>query len=211
MESEKERKDESGSARPDTGEANSDDRKRSKTELDTEGLEIEGATSTAAATAGEETESTGEQKEVPKKVIGARKHLLMGISLLLVLVLVGGGVFMWVKYFSSGRGAEGTGDHPKGPLYELKPFFIPLNTNAEDKQFIRLTMTLELHSEGTLKQVKKHLEEIRGTIFPLLLNTSVERFEWEREPLAQELTSAINHSLGETHIKRVFFKSIIEM
>lgn len=93
MESEKERKDESGSARPDTGEANSDDRKRSKTELDTEGLEIEGATSTAAATAGEETESTGEQKEVPKKVIGARKHLLMGISLLLVLVLVGGGGF----------------------------------------------------------------------------------------------------------------------
>lgn len=44
---------------------------------------------------------------------------------------------------------------PQGLVYELKPFFLPLNSKAESKGFMKLTLVLELCEGSSCKQFTK--------------------------------------------------------
>jgi len=118
-------------------------------------------------------------------------------------------VFIWARYFASDDGKEADLSAIQGPVYELKPFFIPLNSKAESKNFMRLTMVLELCDESDNKQILKQIEQIRSNVFKILINVSPAKIQWERRVLAEEILSTINLLIEKEIVKRVFFKDVL--
>ena len=120
-------------------------------------------------------------------------------------------MFIWTNYFAPDDGKGLALGVPQGPVYELKPFFVPLNLNAGSKKFMRLTLVLELSDESSYKQIKKRIEEIRSNIFKILVNSSPKNIENTKgkEVLAEKIISIINLLLAENTVKKVFFKEVL--
>lgn len=185
-----------------------DEKDRSKSELDVEGLDTEEIVAKEA----EKDKETDEPKETPqKKGVGKEEYILIGISLLLVLIVVSSSVFIWARYFSSENEKNLALDAPLGAVYELKPFFVPLNTSAKSKKFMRLTLILELYDGSSDRQIKKRIEEVRNRVFKTLTNVSPTNIENNRgkKLLAEEIISIINLVLSGKVIKNVYFRDIV--
>ena len=185
-----------------------DEKDRSKSELDTEGLDTEEITAKDA----ENDKETDKPKETPqKKEVGKKEYILVGISLLLVLIVVSGAVFIWAMYFSSDNEKILALNAPLGAVYELKPFFVPLNTSAKSKKFMRLTLILELYDESSDRQIKKRIEEVRNRVFKTLTNVSPTNIENNRgkKLLSEEIISIINLVLAGKVIKNVYFRDVV--
>ena len=181
---------------------------RSKRELDVEGLDVEEITAKDA----EMDQETDTPKETPqKKGVGKEEYILIGISLLLVLIVVSSSVFIWARYFSSENEKNLALDAPLGAVYELKPFFVPLNTSAKSKKFMRLTLILELYDGSSDRQIKKRIEEVRNRVFKTLTNVSPTNIENNRgkKLLAEEIISIINLVLSGKVIKNVYFRDVV--
>ena len=187
------------------GKAAEDSQRRSSTELDSEGLALDEDLKENAAE--EKTDDT--QKEIPqKKRRGKREYILISVSLLLVVIMISGGVFIWARYFTSDKGVAL--NYSRGYEYELKPFFVPL-AKAESGKFLRVNMIIELADKRSSKQIVKRIEGIRGSILNILINASPKNIESSqgKEVLAEEITSTINLLLGEEIVKGVFFNEAL--
>jgi len=185
-----------------------DSKDRSKSELDTKGLDVEEITAKDA----EKDKETDKPKETPqKKGIGKKEYIMIGISLLLVLIVVSGAVFIWARYFSSDNEKILALNAPQGAVYELKPFFVPLNTKAKSKKFMRMTLILELYDESSDRQIKKRIEEVRNRVFKVLTNVSPTNIENNRgkKLLSEEIISIINLVLAGKVIKNVYFRDVV--
>lgn len=176
---------------------------RSKTELDVEGLDLEESPQEVAADRREET--------VQVKKRNKREWVLTFFSLLVILIMVIGGVFIWARYFASDDGKRLALNTPLGVVYELKPFFVPLNSNAESGKFLRATMVLELFNESSYEQIESRIEEVRSNIFKILVNASPENVgnTKGKKVLAERIVSTSNHLFGEKVVKRIFFKDVL--
>ena len=176
---------------------------RSKTELDVEGLDLEESPQEVAADEREE--------KVQVKRRNKREWVLTFFSLLVILIMVIGGVFIWARYFASDDGKRLALNTPLGVVYELEPFFVPLNSNAESGKFLRATMVLELFNESFYEQVESRIEEVRSNIFKILANTSPKNVgnTKGKKVLAERIVSTSNHLLGEKVVKRIFFKDVL--
>lgn len=176
---------------------------RSKTELDVEGLGLEEFPQEVAA------DESKEKVQVKRK--NKREWVLTFFSLLVILIMVIGGVFIWARYFASDDGKRLALNTPLGVVYELEPFFVPLNSNAESGKFLRATMVLELFNESSYEQVESRIEEVRSNIFKILVNTSPKNVgnTKGKKVLAERIVSTSNHLLGEKVVKRIFFKDVL--
>jgi flagellar basal body-associated protein FliL len=128
--------------------------------------------------------------------------------LLLVVIMISGGVFIWARYFTSDKGLAPNSS--RGYEYELKPFFVPL-AKAESGKFLRVNMIIELADKRSSKQIVKRIEGVRGSILNILINVSPKNIESSqgKEVLAEEITSTINLLLGEEIVKGVFFNEVL--
>jgi len=204
---EKEQQGEKGVAEIENGEVDKDTKKRSKTELDLEGIDL----SEAPQEGGEKDETADKQEEkFQKKRISKREYILVVFAVLLILIMASGSVFIWARYFASDE--EGLAlSVPQGPVYELKPFLVPLNTKAESKKFMRLTLVLELDDESSYKKITKRIEEVRGNVFKILVKVSPKKIEYpdEKKDLAEKIISTINLLLAKNTVRNVFFKDML--
>lgn len=181
---------------------------RSKSELDMESLDAEEITAKDA----EKDKETEKPKETPqKKGVGKKEYIMIGITLLLVLIMVSGAVFIWARYFSSDNEKILALNAPQGAVYELKPFFVPLNTKAKSKKFMRMTLILELYNESSDRQIKKRIEGVRNRVFKVLTNVSPTNIENNqgKKLLSEEIISIINLVLAGKVIKNVYFRDVV--
>lgn len=176
---------------------------RSKTELDVEGLGLEESPQEVAA------DESKEKVQVKRK--NKREWVLTFFSLLVILLMVIGGVFIWARYFASDDGKRLALNTPLGVVYELEPFFVPLNSNAESGKFLRATMVLELFNESSYEQIESRIEEVRSNIFKILVNASPKNVgnTKGKKALAERIVSTSNLLLGEKIVKRIFFKDVL--
>lgn len=189
-------------------EVSKNNKKRSKTELDAEDLDA----AKIPQEVGEEDETADKQKEkFQKKRTSKREYLLTIFTVLLLLIMICGGVLILTRYFASDDGKGLALDVPQGPVYELKPFFVPLNLKAGAKKFMRLTLVLELSDESSYKQITKRIEEVRSNIFKILFNFSPKNIENSqgKEILAEKIISIINLLVAENIVKKVFLKDVL--
>ncbi|KPJ61879.1 MAG: hypothetical protein AMJ42_00675 [Deltaproteobacteria bacterium DG_8] len=183
-------------------------KKRSKTELDIEGLDVE---EVPQEDAGKDEAADKQEEKIQKEGISKRDFILTIFTVLLLLVMISGGVFIWARYFASKEGEGLALSVPQGPVYELKPFFVPLNSDVKSKKFMRLTLVLELSDETSYKQITKCIEEVRSNIFKIIVNASPKNIEntQGKEVLAEKIISIINLLLAENIVKKVFFKDVL--
>jgi flagellar basal body-associated protein FliL len=184
------------------------DKERSSTALDTEGLDREEIS--PEDDTGEE-EAKKQEEGSQKKGIGKREYLAIGISLLLVLIVMSSSVFIWARYFASDDEKVLTPSVPQGPVYELKPFFVPFKSNSKSKGFVRLNLTLELYERSSEKKIKKRIEEVRSRVFRILVNTSSKNIENNqgKRILSEEIVSTINLVLAEKVVKKVYIRDVV--
>jgi len=185
-----------------------ENKKRSGTELDTEDIDMKEIT---AEEAGKDKESDKPKEAPQKKEVAKKEYIMIVISLLLVLTVVSGVLFVWARYFTSDDSEGLALSVPQGPVYELKPFFVPLNSNAKSNKFLRLTLVLELCDEKSYKQVKRKIEEVRNNIFEILVNASHKKIEniQGQKVLVEKIISIINLLLAEKIVEKVFFKNVV--
>ncbi len=178
-------------------------KERSKTELDVEGLDLEESPQDVAA----------DEREEKVQVKGGHKRewVLTFFSLLVILIMVIGGVFIWARYFASDDGKRLALNTPLGVVYELKSFFVPLNSNAESGKFLRATVVLELFNESSYEQIESRIEEVRSNIFKILVNASPKNVgnTKGKKVLAEKIVSTSNLLFGEKVVKRIFFKDVL--
>lgn len=178
-------------------------KKRSNTELDSESLDLEEAPQEVVV---------DEKKEIIQKgETGKRNWSLTFVSLLLVLIVVSGGVFIWARYFPSEDVKRLALSTPQGFTYELEPFFAPLNSKAESEKFLRATLVLELFDESSYEHIRKRIEGVRSNIFKILVNASPKNVENNKgkEILAEKIISTSNLLLENKIVKSVFFKNVL--
>jgi len=184
------------------------DKERSSTELDTEGFD--GEEISPEDDTGEE-EAKEQEEGSRKRGIGKREYLTIGISLLLVLIGVSSSVFIWARYFASDDEKVLTPSVPQGSVYELKPFFVPFNSNSKSKGFVRLNLTLELYERSSEKKIKKRIEEVRSRAFRILVTTSSKNIENDQDKriLSEKIVSTINLVLAEKVVKKVYIRDMV--
>jgi flagellar basal body-associated protein FliL len=184
------------------------DKERSSTALDTEGLDREEISPEDDTW---EEEAKKQEGGSQKKGIGKREYLAIGISLLLVLIVMSSSMFIWARYFASDDEKVLTPSVPQGPVYELKPFFVPFKSNSKSKGFVRLNLTLELYERSSEKKIKKRIEEVRSRVFRILVNTSSKNIENNqgKRILSEEIVSTINLVLAEKVVKKVYIRDVV--
>ncbi len=184
------------------------DKERSATELDVEGLDAEELDLEEAP---QEVVVDEKKEEIQKGETGNRNWSLIFVSLLLVLIIVSGGVFIWARYFPSEDEKGLALSTPQEFTYELEPFFVPLNSNAESEKFLKATLVLELFDESSYEHIRKRIEGVRSNIFKILVSTSPKNVENNKgkEVLAKKIISASNLLLEYKIVKSVFFENVL--
>jgi len=178
-------------------------KERSATELDAEELDLEEAPQEAAV--------DEKKEEIQKGATGNRNWSLIFVSLLLVLIVVSGGVFIWARYFPSEDEKGLSLSTPQEFAYELEPFFVPLNSNAESEKFLKATLVFELLDKGSCEHIRKRIEGVRSNIFKILVSASPKNVENNegKEVLAKKIISTSNLLLEGKIVKSVFFENVL--
>jgi flagellar FliL protein len=175
---------------------------RSRTESDGEGVGTEEPPR-------EEGRAAPPEDGIPGKAgrSGTRKYVMAAILLLCMVIGIGGGLFLWKRYFSA---PVSIAPAAQGYAYDLKPFFVPLSKSGS-KKFLRVTITLELPGRNSSQQIATNIEEVRSSILKLLLNASAhndENTQW-KDLLAAEIASAVNLLAAGKIVKGVVFKDLL--
>jgi len=183
-------------------------KERSATELDAEELD---AGELDLEEAPQEAAVDEKKEEIQKGATGSRNWSLIFVSLLLVLIVVSGGVFIWARYFPSEDEKGLSLSTPQEFAYELEPFFVPLNSNAESEKFLKATLVLELLDKGSCEHIKKRIEGVRSNIFKILVSASPKNVENNegKEVLAKKIISTSNLLLEGKIVKSVFFENVL--
>ena len=145
-----------------------------------------------------------------KNRMGTGEYLVIGLSVLLILIVIGGGVFIWARYGNPDRGQEVALEFSKTPQYSLKPFFVPLRPAAGAEKFLRVNISLEL-TNTYAKRFVKHNEKVRGAIVQILLTAVPKDLEYShgKKALMDKMVVAINRSLGKNVVSGLRFTEVV--
>jgi flagellar FliL protein len=141
----------------------------------------------------------------------------------LVLVLIGGGVFFALHYFSESKShsspdnaiKETKMDKPKkeaelGRMYPMEPFIVNL-LDKGGKRYLKVKMELEIPSEHLTEEITRRNAQLRDTILLLLSSKKFEdvnRLDGKFQ-LRNELIFAINQVLQSGKIKTLYFTEFV--
>ena len=167
-----------------------------------------------AAGAGE-NEETNQAKEnsnvaVQKNRMGTGEYLVIGLSVLLILIVIGGGMFIWARYGNPDRTQDVALELSKAPHYSLKPFFVPLRPASGSEKFLRVNISLELTNTNA-KRFVKHDEKVRGAIVQILLTAVPKDLEYShgKKALMDKMVVAINRSLEKNVVSGLRFTDVV--
>lgn len=153
----------------------------------------------------ETSHETGE-----KNRMSTGEYLLIGLSVLLILIVIGGGVIILARYGESDGKQDVALELSKVPQYPLKPFFVPLQSVAGSEKFLRLNISLDL-TDTYSKRWIKHNQKVRGVILQILLTAIPKDLEYSqgKKALMDKIVVAINQSLGENVVSGLRFTDVV--
>lgn len=161
----------------------------------------------------ENSQSEGEgKKKFPLKLI----VLFIG-----VLVLAGGGFFLWKSgnlpfLPPSGDKAHAAKEAAKEPKVEIGPTramdnFIVNLADPSGKRYLKVKLDLELNSEKLLPEIEKRMPQIRDSILTLLSSKSFQDIKSPEEKLQlrAEIMVMLNQHLKTGKITNIYFSEFI--
>lgn len=160
----------------------------------------------------EEEGQGAQEKGAPK-----RKNIPINLIIIsiLVLCLIGGGIYVWKSGLISVNSAESQLEEQKenlqiGPIYSLEPFIVNL-VGGRGKNYLKAKVELELDSEKTESEINKRLPQVRDSILSMLSsksNEDINTLEGKLQ-LRAEIISTLNQYLSNGKVKKVFFTDFI--
>lgn len=159
---------------------------------------------------GEETEKAS--AKTPKKKI--MKLIIIGAG---VVVILGGGFAGWKLFLHKGGDAgtaAATAEHakkrPEGHIVTLDPFVVNLSEPSE-VTYLKITINLEVESEGISAEIQTRTPQIRDAILMLLTSKTAEDVKDTRGKLKlqDDMLERINHFLESGKVKAVYFTEFV--
>ena len=160
-----------------------------------------------------EQEDQESQEEAP-----ARKKVPINLIIIsiLVLCLIGGGIYVWKSgIISSGSDEtaldnQGGDSQEMGPIYSLETFIVNL-VGGRGKNYLKAKVELELDSDKTIVEINKRLPQIRDAILTMLSSKSNEDISTleGKFQLRAEIISTLNQYLKTGRVKNVYFTDFI--
>ena len=159
----------------------------------------------------EKSAAAGQEKTGTKSTVSAGEYLLLTLAVLLIVVVIGGGMFIWARYGTIDGKQEAALARADRPLYKLNPFFVPLKAQAGAEKFLRVTISLELSDEASAQVVVKQIEQIRGTLLQTLLSAVPKDFEYPhgKKALMDTMRTSVNHFLGKDVVQGLRFTNAV--
>lgn len=152
---------------------------------------------------------------------GKRGLIKWGIIGIIVIVIAGGGLFGW-KVLSK-KGGEESGHAPEpsaakeeghsgaaGQMIPLESFIVNLADTAEVR-YLKVTVNLEVNSEGISEEVQARMPQIRDGLLMLLTSktsTDVKEIGGKLK-LQDEMVTRVNNYLKEGKVKAVYFTEFV--
>ena len=178
----------------------------------------ESANTTAEQEEGKHLSPEAEQDSgaAEEKPAGARKpalrrveYLILGLSVLLVMVLVGGGVFIWARYVPAEKGKAHSLVPPQVSLLELETFFVPLKSQDEPEKFLRVKPALEITDRASARTITKKMEQVRATMLQIFLGALPTELDYPQgnKELIDTMVSSLNRCLKETMVTGIRFNN----
>ena len=160
---------------------------------------------------GEKSIPSDQDKAGTKSTMSTGEYLLITLAVMLIVVVIGGGMFIWARYGTIDGEQETSLTRAELPLYKLNPFFVPLKAQAGAEKFLRVTISLELSGVGSTQIVVKQIEQIRGTLVQRLLSAVPKDFEYPhgRKALMDTMRTSVNHFLGKDIVQGIRFTNVV--
>ncbi len=146
----------------------------------------------------------------PKKKKG--KGPLIIIAIVLAVLLGVGGAFLFFTRTGSGKAPQKgvVTAKEQSVMFSLDPFVVNLGDQGATK-FLKVSMQLELSSQGALEMAKAKIPQIRDAIINILTGkTSDDLMQPEGKlELKDEINLAANQILGNNAVKNVYFTDFV--
>jgi flagellar FliL protein len=141
------------------------------------------------------------------RLLGLNKFVLIGVGAALVLVLAGGGYFI----FGAHQQADGAKAMSKSVFYDLSEMTVNLAASPERPQYLRVKITLEAENKEIIDAVKPVMPRIVDAFQVHLRELRVTDLEGSAGlyRLREELTRRVNLAIAPNRIRAVLFKEIV--
>lgn len=158
-----------------------------------------------------ENAAPGSRETGERSTTNRGEYLLITLALLLIVIAVGGGMFIWARYGNPDAEKEAVPVRAQHPLYQLDPFFVPLREVAGTEKFLRITISLELSGTSSSQTFVKRNAQIRGILLQALLGAVPKDFEYShgKKALMDAMRTALNHFLGEEVVGGIRFTNAV--
>lgn len=135
-----------------------------------------------------------------------KKILLIGVTLIIVLILVIGGIFIYSQLQSHEKAAP---VEKPGPVYETKEYIV--NLSGAPNRFIKTQFALELSNEKAKIEIEEKKHMLQDMVIMLLSRQSLEELSTAegKEKLKNDMINAINEFLKEGKAHKVYILQII--
>ena len=159
----------------------------------------------------EKSAAAGQEKAGAKSGMNRGEYLLITLAVLLIVIVIGGGMYIWARYGTVDNGQEAVLAGADRPLYKLNPFFVPLKAQAGAEKFLRVTISLELSGKKSTQVVTTQTEQIRGMLLQALLSAVPKYFEYPhgRKALMDTMKTSVNHFLGKDIVRGIRFTNAV--
>ena len=161
-------------------------------------------------------EQEGQEPQAPEPKKGLPINII--IVCILVLCLIGGGLFVWKggilnKFSGQGDATEKETEVASdeiGSIYELETFIVNLTGNGGN-HYLKVKINLELNNEKVNIEIDKRLPQFRDSILTLLsskTNEDVKTLEGKSQ-IRAEIIMMLNQYLKTGKITNVYFGDFI--
>ena len=158
---------------------------------------------------GEHNPEAAEEKPAGARKPGLRKvdYLILGLAMMLVVVLVGGGVFIWARYLPAGKEKVHSPVPPQAAVVELETFFIPLKSQDEPEKFLRVQPALEVTDKASARIITGKMEQVRATMLQIFLGALPTELDYPQgnKELIDTMVASLNRCLKEDMITGIHF------
>jgi flagellar FliL protein len=165
--------------------------------------------------ADEKEKSPENSGEAPKK----SKVMLLAIIGLALLLIAGGGFFVYSKFLAQkpqsgdqGEGLPGPDKETKviGVIFVLEPFTVNL-ADPKGKRYLKLKVELELNDEKALEIATLATPKLRDMVIMMLTSLSFEEVMTPEGKIRirDELLERFNQILRPTKVKNIYFTEFV--